>query len=169
VARARRDFHHKTARRLVDEHAGIAVEDLQTADMMQSAPLRRFVNRWIADAGWAQFISILESKAEEAGSLIVKVDPAGTSHACSGCGAVVVKALRERQHRCPCGVELHRDHNAALNIYQRAWAVPVVEAASSRPLKREAAKPAVCHSDVCHSDELLASSSDDYARVAPRA
>ena len=129
VTRSRRDFHHKVARRLVDDFAGIAVEDLQTANLMRHASFKRGLNRSIADAGWAQFVVILESKAEEAGSLVMKVDPRGTSQACSGCGEITKKALKVRQHECPCGTSLHRDHNAALNIYQRAWAVPVVEVA----------------------------------------
>ena len=127
VQRARRDFHHKLARRLVDTYAGIAVEDLQTANLVRHAPYKRGLNRSIADAGWAQFVSILEGKAEEAGSLIVKVDPRNTSQACSGCGAVVRKALGVRKHESGCGTSLHRDHNAAINIYQRAWAGSVAE------------------------------------------
>jgi putative transposase len=45
------------------------------------------------------------------------VNPAFTSQACSGCGALVSKGLSVRWHACPeCGISLHRDHNAALNI-----------------------------------------------------
>ena len=139
VARSRRDFHHKLARRLVDDFAGVAVEDLRTANLMRHGPFKRGLNRSIADAGWAQFVEILTSKAEEAGTEVVKVDPRNTSQACSGCGAIVKKGLGVRQHDCQCGTSLHRDHNAALNILNRAWAVPFVEGAELRPVKREAA------------------------------
>lgn len=65
------------------------------------------------------------------GGAMVRVDAHGTSQECSGCGVPVPKALRERWHSCPdCGLSIHRGHNAAINIGQRAWAVPVAEAAS---------------------------------------
>jgi putative transposase len=130
-ARRRRDFHHKTARVLVDQFATIAVEDLQTANLVRrGGAYKRGLNRSIHDAGWRQFVDILSSKAEEAGCQVVKVDPRRTSQACSGCGSIVMKALSVRTHDCPdCGLVLDRDHNAALNIYQRAWAGSVVEAA----------------------------------------
>ncbi|MCJ7443117.1 MAG: transposase, partial [Methanotrichaceae archaeon] len=36
---------------------------------------------------------------------------------CSGCGTTVLKVLAQRIHSCPkCGLQLDRDHNAALNI-----------------------------------------------------
>jgi transposase len=52
------------------------------------------------------------------------VNPAGTSQHCSGCGVVVPKSLRQRVHRCGCGLTLDRDVNAARNILQRAGAPP---------------------------------------------
>lgn len=130
-ARQRRDFHHKVARTLVDQYAGIAVEALPTANLMRNGGVYKTgLNRSIADAGWAQFITILSAKAEEAGCEVVKVDPKRTSQACSSCGSVVIKALSVRTHECPqCGLVLDRDHNAAININNRAWAGSVVEAA----------------------------------------
>lgn len=69
------------------------------------------------DAGWGQFTAILVSKAESAGRELVKVNPAGTSQACSACGAVVPKTLAQRTHRCPgCGYTASRDMNAAINV-----------------------------------------------------
>lgn len=50
----------------------------------------------VLDAGWAQFFTILASKAECAGRELVRVDPRGTSQECSGCGKVVRKTLAER-------------------------------------------------------------------------
>jgi putative transposase len=51
---------------------------------------------------------------------VVKVDPRNTSQDCWSCGSKVEKTLAERRHRCGCGADLHRDHNAALNILDRA-------------------------------------------------
>lgn len=43
-----------------------------------------------------------------------------TSQDCSGCGERVAKELSERVHHCDlCGLELDRDHNAALNILSK--------------------------------------------------
>ena len=75
----------------------------------------------ISDAGWNQFLTILSAKAEEAGLLVVVVNPAGTSQMCSRCGATVPKDLSVRWHVCPaCGLSLQRDHNAALELLHRA-------------------------------------------------
>lgn len=60
-----------------------------------------------------------------AGRRVVKVNLAGTSQLCSGCGRLVEKGLGERTHRCPfCGLTLCRDENAACNIEQRGRAGP---------------------------------------------
>lgn len=116
VRNRRRDFHHKTANAVVAQAGAIAVEKLNAAGMVSNHALAKS----ISDAGWAQFIGILTRKAEEAGVVVVQVNPADTSQACSTCGATVPKALSDRWHRCGCGLSIHRDHNAALNIL--SWA-----------------------------------------------
>jgi putative transposase len=113
VRRQRTDFHHKTARALVRENDTIYHENLQPANMVKHHHLAKS----ISDAGWGAFLTILTHKAACAGRRIVGVNPAYTSQACSGCGALVYKGLSVRWHRCPvCGTSLHRDHNAAKNI-----------------------------------------------------
>ena len=52
--------------------------------------------------------------------MTVAVNPAYTSQKCSSCGEVVKKSLSTRTHVCSCGCELDRDHNAAINILERA-------------------------------------------------
>jgi putative transposase len=116
VRRARADFHHKTALALVRAYDTIYHEDLQTANLLKNHHFAKS----IADAGWGAFLGILSFKAACAGRSVVAAPPAYTSQACSGCGVVVAKGLSVRWHTCPdCGVSLHRDHNAALNIL--AW------------------------------------------------
>jgi len=113
VARARRDFQHKTARTLLQQYDTVYFESLQVANLAQNPHLAKS----IYDAGWSQFCAILVFKAENAGKQAVAVPPAYTSQVCSGCGALVLKGLSVRWHECPdCGASLHRDHNAALNI-----------------------------------------------------
>lgn len=110
IANRRLDFHHKTARRLIDSSDVIAVEDLATANMTRSAsgttvePGRNVaakagLNRSILDAGWGQFISILVAKAEGAGRRVVKVDPRDTSRTCHRCRA---HCTRPRQDTLAC-------------------------------------------------------------------
>jgi len=120
VRNQRRDFHHKTARVLVDGHGLIAVEDLRIATMVRNHALALS----ITDAGWGQFLTILSSKAAGAGCTVIAVNPAGTSQACSGCGQRVPKSLSTRWHHCDhCGCSLQRDVNAAKNILTRAGQV----------------------------------------------
>lgn len=48
------------------------------------------------------------------------VAPNYTSQNCSNCGVVVRKSLSQRTHICKCGCRLDRDHNAAINILNKA-------------------------------------------------
>lgn len=122
---ARRDFHFKTARSLVERYDIIAVEDLNVSGLARGR-----LAKSVHDAGWAGFLHALAVKAEEAGRQIVAVDPRGTSQACSGCGVIVPKTLRDRTHSCICGLTMDRDQNAALNILARAG--PVVSRSASK-------------------------------------
>ena len=87
VKRQRQDFQHKTALTLVRDYDTIYHEDLQVANMVKNHHLAKS----ISDAGWAQFLSILNHKAACAGRRVVAVNPAYTSQTCSGCGVVVKK------------------------------------------------------------------------------
>jgi putative transposase len=124
VGNRRRDFQFKAARALVQRFGRIGVERLDIQDMVQSGPSRG-LHRSIADASWRGFLNALSSKAEEAGSAVVFVEARGTTRECSGCGASVPKSLREREHRCSCGVVMDRDLNAARNILARARTEPL--------------------------------------------
>lgn len=117
VADARRDFHFKTARRLVERYDLIAVEDLNVRGLARTRMAKS-----IHDAGCGGFLHALATKAEEAGRELVAVNPAGTSQVCSGCGSLPdrPKTLAVRTHRCDCGLVLDRDVNAARNILARA-------------------------------------------------
>ena len=75
------------------------------------------------DVAWCRFIEMIHYKAEEAGRVFVKSEPSGTSQECSGCGEIVQKDLKVREHKCPhCGLKIHRDLNAAINILRRGLA-----------------------------------------------
>jgi putative transposase len=124
VSNTRKDFHHKTAKKLLSQGKHVAHEDLNIKGLANSR-LAKSVN----DAGWSQFLQILSIKAERAGLLTVAVNPNGTSQVCSDCGHKVRKELSERWHSCPnCGCSLDRDHNAAINIKYRAVGHPALKA-----------------------------------------
>jgi putative transposase len=130
IANRRRDFHHQTARRLIDTCDVIAVERLAITNMTRSAsatvnePGRKVaqksgLNRSILDAGWGQFQSILVAKAEGAGRRVVKVNPWGTSILCHRCEE---SCARPRQDIviCPVHGAMDADLNGACNIFTRA-------------------------------------------------
>ena len=115
VQRVRLDFHHKTALAIVQRFGSIAVEDLSVKGLA-----RMRLAKQVHDAGWAQFTTILASKAESAGREFYRVDPRGTSQECSGCLLCVPKGLHVRVHACPhCGLVEDRDVNAAINVQRR--------------------------------------------------
>jgi putative transposase len=136
VRNRRRDFHHKTARALVDSCDVIALEDLNTAGMTKrptpkpdperpgaflpnGAAAKAGLSKSVLDAGWGQFARILTCKAEEAGRRVVLVNPAGTSIGCHACGALCTRP-RQDTVVCPrCGPH-DADVNGALNIASRA-------------------------------------------------
>ncbi|NEP24255.1 transposase [Moorena sp. SIO3I6] len=116
VADKRKDFHFKTANYLLSKYDVVAHEKLNVKGLAKSR-----LAKSVLDAGWSSFLTILSSKALNAGLLAVAVSPKNTSQNCSNCGKKVPKKLHVRWHDCPhCGCSLDRDHNAAINIKNRA-------------------------------------------------
>jgi putative transposase len=111
VRNQRADFSHKVARTLIMMFGLIVVEDLNIKGLAVGT-LAKSVN----DAGWSSFIAKLTYKAAEAGRVLLKVDPRGTSQRCV-CGAPNPKTLSQRWHQCQiCGLSVPRDHASALEI-----------------------------------------------------
>jgi putative transposase len=147
VRNRRRDFHHKTARALVNTCDVIALEKLNVAAMTRRpapqadpgqpgaflpnmATAKAGLNKAILDAGWAQFANILTGKAEEAGRRVVFVNPAGTSTTCHRCGQTCTRPQQDIVV-CPVHGTIDADLNGARNIAARAGlgsgqAVPAV-------------------------------------------
>jgi putative transposase len=115
VARARLDYHHKQALPLVRDNQAVHVEDLNVAGMLGNRRLARAIQ----DAGWAQFVRLIEEKARKYGRIVHRVSRwLPSSKTCSGCGHVVGEMpLRVRTWVCPgCGAVHDRDQNAAVII-----------------------------------------------------
>lgn len=108
----RNDFQHKLSTDLIRQYDLITVEKLNIAGLAKGRLAKQ-----ILDASWSSFIDKLKWKAECAAKEVIEVAPHWTSQDCSACGERVKKNLSVRQHICSnCGLDLHRDHNAALNI-----------------------------------------------------
>jgi len=126
VTDKRLDFLHKLSRDYIENYDLIAVEDLSVKEMMESS----YNAKNTADSSWSSFIQMLSYKAEGAGRTVVKVDPKNTSQICSRCDQYVYKPIWIREHSCPtCGLVMDRDHNAAINILNKA----LLEVGSVRP------------------------------------
>jgi putative transposase len=124
VANQRKDFHCKTAKRLLNKGKHIGHEALNIKGIARTRMAKSTY-----DAGWGTFLQILSIKAERAGLMTIAVNPNGTTQNCSGCGQKVPKEIQDRWHSCPhCGLELDRDHNAAINIKYLAVGHPVNKA-----------------------------------------
>jgi putative transposase len=140
IRNRRVDFHHKTARALVESCDVIAVEKLNIAGMSKrarpvpdpeqpgaflpnGAAAKSGLNKVILDAGWGQFAGILSAKAEDAGRRVIPVDPRYTSITCHQCGA---RCTRPRQATviCPEHGPMDADVNGAINIATRAGLGP---------------------------------------------
>jgi len=106
----RQDFHFKTANNLIKENDKIYIEKLKNWKTFKG------LNRSMRDAAWFQFFNILRFKAAEASREVIEIPAQNTSQLCSKCGQLVEKDLSVRVHKCPCGLEIARDWNAALNI-----------------------------------------------------
>ena len=79
VASQRLDFQHKAAHGLVANYDQIGVEDLRVKNMMARSKrvghrrAKTGLSRAISDAGWSQFVRVLEHQATKAGVEIVEV------------------------------------------------------------------------------------------------
>lgn len=112
ISRQRKDHAVKLARYVILSNDVVVYEDLRVKNLVRNHCLAKSIN----DAGWYQFRTWLEYLGKKHGKVTIAVAPHYTSQACSECGVAVKKSLSTRTHRCKCGCELHRDHNAAINI-----------------------------------------------------
>lgn len=117
LANKRRDSHFKLANHLLSEYDVLCFEDLNIDGMKQ------IWGRKVSDLAFAEFMSILESKAHQQGKKIIRIgrfDP--SSQTCSQCGHRQAMPLSSRVFDCVnCDLVTDRDQNAARNI--RSWGI----------------------------------------------
>jgi len=141
IANQRRNFHHHTARALVARYDLLVVEDLKIRNMVRRpaprpdpdypggflpnrAAAKTGLHRSIHDAGWAQFVSILRAKAEEAGRVVIDIDARHTSDRCEACGHTATEnRASQAVFSCRgCGHTANADEHAARNILRAGLA-----------------------------------------------
>ncbi|MFB2969144.1 RNA-guided endonuclease InsQ/TnpB family protein [Aerosakkonema sp. BLCC-F183] len=119
VSRQRKDWACKLAQCVIQSNDLIAYEDLQVRNMARNHKLAQSNS----DVSWYQFRVWLEYFGRVYGKITVAVPPQYTSVNCSNCGNEVKKTLSARTHKCSCGLVLHRETNAAINILMKALSV----------------------------------------------
>ncbi|NYF59134.1 RNA-guided endonuclease InsQ/TnpB family protein [Micromonospora purpureochromogenes] len=113
VADSRRDWQHRLSTRIIRDNQAVYVEDLCVVGLGRTR-----LAKSVHDAGWAQFVQMLEYKAARRGRTFAKTNRfLPTSQTCSTCGRIDgPKPLSVRSWTCPCGAVHDRDVNAARNI-----------------------------------------------------
>lgn len=115
VANQRKDFLHKTSRKIANSYDVVCVETLNMQAMSKSLNFGKTVH----DIGWRMFTTMLDYKLSELGKILVRADKFFPStKQCSSCKHKKDKVLlNERWYECyECGYEEDRDINAAINL-----------------------------------------------------
>ena len=121
VACQRLDFIAKTAYCLFHRKGfdAVVAEKLKPSSMVKN----RHLAKSISDASWGMFFGWCNWVAKRDGKHFHQVPPQNTSQTCSECCQKVKVKLKlsQRMFHCKyCGLQLDRDHNAAINILNRA-------------------------------------------------
>ena len=116
ISNTRKDFHYKLANQLCDEAGMVFAEDLNLKAMS-----RGMLRKHTLDAGFGQFLKILEFVCHKRGIYFERVNPSLTSQICPRCQTLTgKKLLSERVHSCSeCGYTTDRDVAAAQVVEER--------------------------------------------------
>lgn len=115
ISDTRKDFHFKTAHHICDQAGMVFVEDIDFRIMAKG-----MLGKHTLDAGFGQFVSILQWVCWKRQVYFAKVDACGTSQTCPICDTHVPKDLSVRVHQCPeCLYITDRDVASAQVIVKR--------------------------------------------------
>lgn len=112
VANLRKDWHFKTAARLVKGRSHIFLEDLNITGM------KALWGRKVSDLGFAEFVNILKYQAQKTGTVVHQINRwLPSTKLCDDCGTVNdALTLADRVWTCECGTVHDRDRSAAKKI-----------------------------------------------------
>ncbi|NMG08399.1 RNA-guided endonuclease TnpB family protein [Brasilonema sp. UFV-L1] len=116
ISDTRKDWQFKLTHKLCDDIGMIFVEDIDFRVWAKGMFCKHTL-----DAGFGQFVSILQRVCWKRGVYFAKVNKDYTSQVCPQCDAHTgKKELKDRIHSCPeCGYTTHRDVAAAQVIRNR--------------------------------------------------
>jgi len=116
VSNQRSDNLHKLSAKIANSYVIVCVEGLN----MRAMSNKGFGNgKATMDNGYGMFLDLLSYKLHDRGKILVKVDrwfPSSQICHCCGKRHPAMKDLAIRTMSCGCGLDMDRDHNAAINI-----------------------------------------------------
>jgi putative transposase len=117
-ANIRKDFLHKLTTWLVSSYDTIKVDDFSFQGFLGISKGSKKANKKAHEVAPYMFKLILEYKSQERGNMLTYI-PVGTptTKTCSSCGQIHEMNLSDRIFKCDCGLEINRDINAAINVY----------------------------------------------------
>ncbi|MFI6455449.1 RNA-guided endonuclease InsQ/TnpB family protein [Streptosporangium amethystogenes] len=145
VADARRDWAHKLSTAIVRDNQAVYVENLAVSGLGRTR-----LAKSVHDAGWSQFVGMLEYKAARYGRTFVKIDRwFPSSKMCSECGTLQESMpLNVRDWVCACGATHDRDINAALNVLAEGKRIVAAGRKPAAETRQEAETLNACGGDV---------------------
>ena len=116
ISDTRKDWHYKLSHHFCDGAGMLFVEDINFVSWA-----RGMLSKHSADAGFSQFVSILEWVCFRRNVYFAKVNKDGTSQTCPNCGSYTgKKTLESRFHYCnECRYRTTRDVAASQEIRNR--------------------------------------------------
>ena len=115
ISNCRNDTLHKISYQIVRDYDTICIEDLNVKGMVKNHKLAK----QIEDAGWGNFVRMLQYKSDWYGKKVVRIDRFyPSSKTCHICGEKNENLkLSDREWTCEhCGTTHDRDINASINI-----------------------------------------------------
>lgn len=125
---------HRMTTEVVRSNDVIVMEDIKILNMTASASgtedapgenvrQKAGLNREILKQSWGMIQTQIGYKAENAGRLVLKVDPRYSSQTCSGCLVVEASNKPGKRYCCSgCGQDMDADLNASINLLTQGLA-----------------------------------------------
>src|SRR5262249_10453953 len=138
AARQRQDLLHKLTTKLVNDHDGICIEDLNVQGLARTKLAKSF-----SDAAMGEFRRQLDYKCRWKGKRLIPVDRFfPSSRLCNVCGRVNDHlTLNDREWDCGCQTHHKRDFLAACNVRDEGLRMLAVGQTESRNAQGASVRP----------------------------